>query len=59
MQKHQSSLTVIFKVVVNGLTRISLLVLGTVDLQFQGPFVPISLQLILRIATAHVLGIVL
>ena len=39
----QSSLTIIFKVVISGLTSIILVVLGPVHLQFQGPFVPISL----------------
>ena len=38
----QSSSTVIFKLVIGGLTSIILNVLGTVNLQFQGPFVPIS-----------------
>ena len=32
--------TVIFKLVISGLTSIILVVLGTVHLQFQGPFVP-------------------
>ena len=49
MQKQQSSVTVIFKLVVTGQTSIILVVLGTVNLQFQGPFVPISLRPILRI----------
>ena len=33
-------------------------VLGTVNLQFQGPFVPISLWSVLRIVESHVLGTV-
>ena len=37
----QSSLTVIFKLVLSGLTSIILIVLGTVNLQFQGSFVSI------------------
>ena len=39
----QSALTVIFKLVMGGLTSIILVVLGRVNLQFQGLFVPISL----------------
>ena len=35
----QSVLTVIFKVVIRGLISIILIVLGTVNLQFQGKFV--------------------
>ena len=54
MQKqHSTFLTVIFKLVISGLTNIILVVLGTVILQ--GPFVPISLWLILRIVAALVL----
>ena len=34
----KSSLTVIFKLVISGLTSIILIVLGTSNLQFQGPF---------------------
>ena len=40
----QSSPTVIFKLLISGLSSIDLIVLGTVNLQFQGPFVPISFQ---------------
>ena len=54
----QSSLTVLFKFVISGLTSIILIVLGTVNLQLQGPFVPISLWSVLRIKAAHVLGTV-
>ena len=54
----QSSLTVIFRLVMSGLTSIILNVLGTVNLQFQGPFVPISLRSVLRIVAARVLGAV-
>ena len=48
------SLRVIFKLVTAVLTSIVLVVL--VNLYFQGPFIPISFQPILRIVTAHVLG---
>ena len=51
----QSSLTVIFKLVIRGLTScfiltkmIILAVSGAVNLQFQGPFAPIYLQPVLR-----------
>jgi len=54
----QSALTVIFKLVIGGLTGIILVVLGTFYLHFQGPFVPISLRPVLGIVTAHVLGAV-
>ena len=54
--------TVIFQLVIVGLTAnltlVLLIVLGTVNLQFQGPFVPISLRPILGIVAAHVLGAV-
>ena len=56
MQKHHSTfLTVIFKLVISVPTSIILVVLGTVNLQFQGPFLPISLRLILRLVAAVVL----
>ena len=54
----QSALTVILKLVIGGLTSIILNVLGTVNLQFQGPFVSISLWSVLGIVEAHVLGTV-
>ena len=54
----QSTLTVIFKLVISGLASIILIVLGTVNLQFQGPFVPISLWSVLRIVAVHVPGTV-
>ena len=47
---------VIFRLVIIGLTSIILLVLGSVNLQFQGPFFPISLWPVLKIVAAHVLG---
>ena len=54
----QSSLTVIFKLIISGLTSIILVVLGTVTLQFWGALVPIYLQSILRIVAAQVLSTV-
>ena len=51
----QSSLTVIFKLVTGGLPSSVLVALGTVDLQFRGALVPISLQSVLRTVAAHVL----
>ena len=38
----QSALTVILKLAIGGLTSVILIVLGTINLQFQGWFVPIS-----------------
>ena len=38
----QSSLTVISKLIISGLTSVILVVLGRVHLQFQDPFAPIS-----------------
>ena len=52
----QTSLTVIFKVVISGLASIILVVLGTVNLQFWGGLVPISLQSVLRIVAALTVG---
>ena len=54
----QPSLTVISKVVISGLTGMILIILRAVNLQFQGPFVPISLQSILRIVASQVLDTV-
>ena len=54
----QLSLTVIFKSVIGGLTSIILIVLGIVNLQFQVPFVSISLRPILRIIAVYVMSIV-
>ena len=51
----QSSLTVIFKLVTGGLPSSVLVALGTVNLQFRGALVPISLQSVLRTVAAHVL----
>ena len=49
----QSALTVILKLV-SGLINIILIVLGTVSLQFQGRFVPISLRPVLGIVATYV-----
>ena len=54
----QSALTVIFKLVIGGLTGVILVVLGTVNLHFQSPFVPTSLRPVLGIVAAHLLGAV-
>jgi len=57
-EKAQSALMVIFRLVISDLTGIMLVVLGTVNLQFQGPLVPVSLRPILGTVRAHVLGTV-
>ena len=54
----QSVLTVIFKLVIGGLISIILIVLGTVNLQFQGHFVPTSSRPVLGIVAAYVMAIV-
>ena len=54
----QSTLTLIFALVSSGLASIILIVLGTVNFQFQGPFVPISLWSVLRIVAVHFPGTV-
>ena len=54
----QSTLTLIFTLVISGLASIILIVLGTVNFQFQGPFVPISLWSVLRIVAVHFPGTV-
>ena len=54
----QSVLTVIFKLIIGGLTSAILIVLGTVNLQFQGPFVAISLRPVLEIMAAYVMDTV-
>ena len=54
----QSALTVIFKLVIIVLTNVILVVLGTVNLQLQGQFVPISLRSALGIAAARILNAV-
>ena len=58
MQKPQSALIVIFKLVISGLTSIIFTVLGTVNLHLRGPFVLISLWPILGIVAGIVLGTV-
>ena len=55
---YMQNLTVIFRLVIGGLTGIILVVLGTVNFQFQSPFVPLSLWSVLGIVAAHVLGTV-
>ena len=52
----QSALTVIFKLVIGGLTSIILMVIGMVNLQFQGQFVSISLRPIPGIVAAYVMA---
>ena len=54
VERAQSFLTVVFKLVISSLTSIILVVLGTFNLQFQGWFVPISLRPVLGIMAAHV-----
>ena len=54
MQKQYTHLPII----ISRLTSIILVVLGTVNRQFQGALVPISLLSILRIVAAQVLGTV-
>ena len=58
MQKPHVALIVVFKLVISGLTSVIVSVLGTVNLQFQGPFVPISLWPVLGIVAGIVLGTV-
>ena len=41
--RNNTALTIIFKLVISDLTSIILIILGIVNLQFQGPFVRISL----------------
>ena len=57
-EKAQSSLTVIFKFVITSLSSSTSIVLGAVNLQLQGLFVPISLRPVLGIVAAHILGTV-
>ena len=52
----QSALTVILKLVIGGLTCVISIVLSTVNLQFQGRFVSISLRPILGIVAAYVMA---
>ena len=52
----QSALTGVLKLVISGLTRVIWIVLGTVNLQFQGLFVSSSLRPILGIVAAYVMA---
>ena len=54
----QSALTIILKLVISVLSSVFLIVLSTVNLQFQGQFVPASLQPVLRIVAACVMATV-
>ena len=54
----QTALKVIFKLVIGGLTSVILIVLGTVNLWFQGRFVSTSLRPVLRTVAVHVVGTV-
>ena len=51
----QSALTAVFRLITDGLTSVILVVLGTVNLQFQGWLVSISLRLVLRIVAVYVM----
>ena len=53
----QSALTIVFKLVIGGTTNVILVVLGTVNLQFQGQFVSTSLRSVLRVVAAYVVGV--
>ena len=57
MQK-KSSLTIVFILVISGLTSVVLVVLGTVNLQVQGLFISVSLRPILKIVAACVMATV-
>ena len=52
-ETEQSFLTVIFKLIIGGLTCDMLVVLGTVNIQFQGLFVPISLRPVVKLVAAY------
>ena len=58
VKKQQSALTIIFRFVISGLTSIIFVVLGTVNLQFQGQCVPIYLRPILRTVAVYVMAAV-
>ena len=51
----QSALTVILKLVIDGLISIILIVVSTINLQFQGWFVSISVRPVLSIQSAYVM----
>ena len=55
MRINMSALIVILKLVISGLTSVILLILGTVNLQFQHQFVSISLRPVLRIVAAYLM----
>ena len=57
MQKQQSALTVIWKLIIGGLILVILIALSTVNLHFQGWFVPISLGPILGINFFHLVRV--
>ena len=52
----RSALTVILKLVIGNLISVILIVLSTVNLQFQGQFVPISLRPLLRAVASYVMA---
>ena len=52
----QSALTVIIKLVISCLTSVALVILGTINLQFQG--FHFSLRSVLGIVSVHVMGTV-
>ena len=54
----QSALTVMVKLGIGGLTSVMLVVSGAVNLQFRGPFLPVSLRPILRTVAAYVMVII-
>lgn len=54
----QLAQTVILKLSCGGLISVILIVLSTTGLQFQGPFVPISLRSVLEIAAAYAMATV-
>ena len=56
MQKQQSALTVILKLVTSGLTNIIVIVLNTGDFKFQGCIFPISLRPMLTTVGASVMA---
>ena len=54
MQKQQSALTVLLKLSLSGLMGNLLIVLNTMNLQFQGRFARISFRLVLGSVAAYV-----
>ena len=53
----QSALTVILKLVIGRLISVILIVVSTINLQFQGWFVSISVRPVLSIESAYVMGL--